>query len=436
MGYSWFLLFSMVVGTVLASSLLMTWFWWSLIVVGFVAFIIVWTPLRALDDGWKERKAQRNLLNKRWKYPVDKDEFDVVIVGTGPSALHCAAVLASAGRSVCCLEQHDVVGGASHQYVLNAEGCSYTFDSGLHYAIPMCEQMTQVCLGTAVAPVRWPKLGVNGQGTYELIVYDDNEPPFEIKHKEAHLEALRAVVGTSAPLDNAAHAMKGWPLYLVSRVFAYPMQGWIRSLCGQFKSFGGITHSEALKDVRDPKARALLQGLWLNTGSRPSKVSNLLAASVLRGFPQVGGAYPMGGAQATAKAIVSFLKQQDCEVYVKARVAEFVLHKGRCVGCLMEDGSMVRAKQGVVSSVGYLNSRKLIPQDFQHGWPESFPGIAPSDGFVSVQIGMRPAFSFSNPSKSRQNLWYSAVDPDWAVEQGLESFLSGATQLPFGILWG
>jgi phytoene dehydrogenase-like protein len=236
-----------------------------------VAVAAATTPLASLHQDWKRKKNQpRNLLNRRWPGAPSR-AYDVVIIGSGPSGLHCAAMLASAGRSVCVLEQHDVVGGASHQYVLAAKGSSYTFDSGLHYAIPLCEQMTQVCVGAAVAPVRWPKMGVNSQGTYELIVYDEDEAPFEIKHNEAHMDAMQAIVG-SAAMENAAYAMKGWPLYILSRAFSYPYQGWLRWLFGNFKSFAGMTQREALKNVRDPKARALLQGLWLNTGSRPTKV--------------------------------------------------------------------------------------------------------------------------------------------------------------------
>ena len=350
--------------------------------------------------------------------------------------MHCAGLLAASGRRVCVLEQHDVIGGASHQYDLTADDKSrYTFDSGLHYAIPLCENFTHLALGGKAPPVHWPKLGHEGKGAYEVIVYSDDEPPFPILHKEAHLEQMRAIVGDRA-LKDYAYSMKGFPLYALSRVFPFPFQSWFRSLFGQFKSYGGKTQSEAMEYVTDPKARMLLQGLWLNSGALPSKVSNLLATSVLRGFPQMGGAYPEGGAAQTARAATSFLRQQGSDVFVRVAVTGIEIDAaGRAAGVKLENGRVIKAREGVVSTCGYHNTRNLLPATLSASWPESFEGVGPSDGFITVNIGFKKTFEFTDPRRGRQNLWYSAVDADEAVAAGLDSFLNRKSELPFGILW-
>jgi all-trans-retinol 13,14-reductase len=164
-------------------------------------------------------------------------------------------------------------------------------------------------------------------------------------------------------------------------------------------------------------------------------VSNLLATSVLRGFPQVGGAYPEGGACSTAKALVAYLRQQGSDAVTRLSVEEIVVEGGRAAGIRLQDGPVIRAREAVVSTVGYYNTRALVPESLRSLWPETFKNIGPSDGFVSVQIGLTEAFAFADASRGRQNLWYSAVDPDEGLQAGLESFLSAKSELPFGVLW-
>jgi all-trans-retinol 13,14-reductase len=55
--------------------------------------------------------------------------WDVVIIGSGISALTCAALLSKKGKSVCVLEQYNKVGGYLHCF--NRFGDR--FDTGAHY---------------------------------------------------------------------------------------------------------------------------------------------------------------------------------------------------------------------------------------------------------------------------------------------------------------
>ena len=56
-------------------------------------------------------------------------DADVIVIGSGLGGLSSAAVLSKAGYKVVVLEQHDVIGGATHTF----EDGGYEFDVGIHY---------------------------------------------------------------------------------------------------------------------------------------------------------------------------------------------------------------------------------------------------------------------------------------------------------------
>ena len=75
-------------------------------------------------------------------------EIDAIVIGTGPGGLTCAATLAQFGRRVVVFEQHEVVGGGSHSFVVDGKK-QWTFDAGHHLTLPLHEQMLQLACGAA-----------------------------------------------------------------------------------------------------------------------------------------------------------------------------------------------------------------------------------------------------------------------------------------------
>ena len=98
-------------------------------------------------------KMSRSIGREKWKKPKDEEdsifENDVIVVGAGSAGLHTASILARAGKKVLVLERHELVGGGAHEFDLAGKsGQTYTFDSGLHYTIPVSQQILHMAAGS------------------------------------------------------------------------------------------------------------------------------------------------------------------------------------------------------------------------------------------------------------------------------------------------
>lgn len=56
-------------------------------------------------------------------------EWDVILIGSGPGGLSCAAALAQIGKRCLVLEQGEQLGGGSHVF----SEAGYEFETGVHY---------------------------------------------------------------------------------------------------------------------------------------------------------------------------------------------------------------------------------------------------------------------------------------------------------------
>jgi hypothetical protein len=108
------------------------------------------------------------------------------------------------------------------------------------------------------------------------------------------------------------------------------------------------------------RLRALLSSLWIDTGAPPTRCCFFMGAAVFYGFPQRGGAYPVGGSQALSAALVPVIERAGGRVLVRADVQEVVFTDAgggagggrlRATGVRLVDGTLLSAPL-VVSSAG------------------------------------------------------------------------------------
>ena len=376
-------------------------------------------------------KMLRGILSDRYRPDKIPDSVDTVVIGSGMSGLSCAAVLSRMGQRVLVLEQHYVAGGGSHMFQLKG---GLHFDSGLHYLVPYSGLLMWLATGGDEMPLRFERIG-EPDGTFDRIALGD-EPPFAIKHDEAHLPDLYArFPDRGEDIDEylrvSAKVLKRFPLFVMSKAFPTWLQKpWHRFVLGKaWKRYAGRSLQEVLEEVTDePLLAGLLAGPWMDAGAPPDRVSFLMGACIARGLSIEGGAYPVGGSQELAKCLVPVVTGAGGRVLVRAAVEEILVDTAseRTTGVRLTDGTVVACKR-VVSSVGYHNTfGKLVPEQVTERLeiPRRLP-IGSSCGFVMANIGLRG--TAEELGLTCANLWYHPTRKDGDMFGAINDFMAEPT---------
>lgn len=99
-----------------------------------------------------------------------------------------------------------------------------------------------------------------------------------------------------------------------------------------------------------------------NMGLSPGELS-FAAFAMMRNHFFPGGCYPVGGSGQIARGYCKAIAREGGQVFVKAPVSDILVEHDRAVGVRMQSGLEVRARVGVVSTVGARTTFfKLLPR--------------------------------------------------------------------------
>ncbi len=285
-----------------------------------------------------------------WRVEVDpqklkeKNEYDVIIVGSGIGGLACGALLSKRGYKVLVLEQHYQVGG----YCSSFRRKGFVFNTGVEDVSGLWEKgpLTYLLceLGLKkddlfvknITKYIFKGRDIKAKNLEEFIkllleMFPDekeNIPTFFYEARKAYEECYKDTEVYGTPL----------PGELIAKVFGerklldYPKQH------PHYYDWSNKTYKQKLDEYfKNEDLKTLLCAQLGYIGTEPEKTLASSALETCISFNLYGGYFPKGGAQRFADSFKDFIESHGGNVLVKHKVDKILVEDREVRGVLVGD---------------------------------------------------------------------------------------------------
>jgi phytoene dehydrogenase-like protein len=290
-------------------------------------------------------------------------KYDTIVIGAGLGGLSAATMLARNGLGVLLLERHNVPGGYATSFVRGR----YEFETALHEL-------------SGIGPPE------RRGGLYRYLDYLGVASKVEFLHLPNLYRAVFPDLDVTLPAGREPFEAK------LCQTFPHEAKGIRRFLKRVFnlgRDFGKIVRQRGVgslmtmpfrfphffryvpttwghvlnRDVRDPRARAVLSQYWDYFGMPPSKVSFLLFATGLAAYVRHGPAFPKGRSQALSNAFLATFEELGGEARMNCGVQRITTADGHVTGVVTDEGQEIAADWIVSNADPITTCRDLIGHD-------------------------------------------------------------------------
>ncbi|EFJ44494.1 hypothetical protein VOLCADRAFT_64714 [Volvox carteri f. nagariensis] len=340
-------------------------------------------------------------------------ETDFVVIGSGIGGLCCAALLAKYGYKVTVCESHYLAGGAAHSF----EVAGYKFDAGPSFFLgiggppgdgsPNPLKQVLDAVGERVESKqydRWIVYPPPGGGScfpnianaaaYERTILQQGGP--EALRQWRELDRAMGPLQTAAGLFPAAALRGDLGVALTAARFLGPeLLGTAivaPMLTGPFSALVD-------KHVSHPWLRSFIDlECFVLSGmtARDTLCAEMAFMFSERNAGRSAIDYPMGGSKAIIDALVRGVEKYGGRLLLRSHVDEILIEGGRAAGVRLRppaaapsNGSVIRARCGVVSNASVWDTQRLLPAGAAPAaWERSSTATPALDSFMHLHLGI------------------------------------------------
>lgn len=327
---------------------------------------------------------------------TQRNDYDVIVIGSGIGGLVTATQLAAKGIKVLVLERYLIPGGSAGYF--EREG--YRFDVGASMIFGFGKKGTtnlltraleavDVSLETIADPVQIHYHLPNG---LDLKVHRDYEKFLAelISYFPHEAQGIRQFYNECWKVFNCLNVMEllslEEPRYLMRVFFQHPL-----ACLGLVKYLPQNAGDIARRYIKDPQLLKFIDMECYCWSVVKADETPMINAGMVFSDRHYGGInYPKGGVGQIAQKLVEGLEKHGGEIQYKARVTQILLEKGKAVGVELANGKQYFAKRIVSNSTRWDTFEKLLS-------PEAMPAkekrwqkrYRKSPSFLSLHLGVK-----------------------------------------------
>ena len=327
---------------------------------------------------------------------IAKQDYDVIVIGSGMGGLVTATQLAAKGAKVLVLEKYLIPGGSAAYF--EREG--YRFDVGASMIFGFGTEGTTNLLTRALEGVNMSmetipdpvQIHYHLPNNLELKVHK-NYGKFieELTAKFPHEKiGIRRFYDECWQVFNCLNAMEllslEEPRYLMRVFFQHPF-----ACLGLVKYLPQNAGDIARRYISDPELLKFIDMECYCWSVVPAGKTPMINAGMVfshRHYRRIN--YPKGGVGTISEKLVEGLEKFGGEIQYKARVTNILMEQGKAVGVRLADGKEYRAKRIVSNATRWDTFEKLLTNNplpkKEEKWQQRYEK---SPSFLSLHLGVK-----------------------------------------------
>lgn len=312
---------------------------------------------------------------------IDKDAYDVIIIGAGISGLICGCYLAKAGLRVLIAEQHHIPGG----YCTSFRRKGYIFDAAAHSFGGYRE-------GGIIHKVFSE---CNLHDRVKITRYDPSDIIISPEHTVRFCSDVNKTIDSLQ--GSFPHEREN-----IQRFFSFLTHG----QPAEFAKLGKMTLHDLLQSYfTDQKLQAVLAFPILGNGDLPpSRIAAFVAAKIYTEFLLDGGYYPDGGMQALPNAMAQRFKEFGGTLLLSTLVKKINVTDNVVRGVVLENSEFIRARCVISNGDAHQTFFKLLgAKHVGREFLDTVENMVPSQGIFVLYIGVN---TFSGLPEPGVNCWF------------------------------
>lgn len=363
-----------------------------------------------------------------------KNNYDVIVVGSGLGGLTAGADLAVSGKRVLVLEQHFRVGGSATSFRRK----DFTYEAGLHMTTAVKEGhghydlFKRIGLDKKIHFVEVPEFyHVVGNGYEYTFSNDINDNidrltkmfPKEAKGIKTYFSTIQTI-HDQAMVINELRGLRRLFAFMISP-FKYP-----KLLMSLFSSIGKYLD----RYIKEERLKAILLGNLGYYGDDPYQLSMIFFAIAQTGYYQSGGAYIQGGSHHLPDAMAECIEKHNGKILTMQQVTKIITENGEAIGVeyvsKRKDATVSRAYAPVIignAAIPYI-ARDMLDEKEARPINKKYGKFLIGPSIMTVYIAL------NRPLKELGNKYYSLVfynNKDFKIKNIKNLFSGDLSTRPF-----